>query len=68
MKQACTALEAGDFDGWLDVLLPYYDKTYAHSGMMRKGETFSFTLEKYNDQEIENLAGIKHELWNMVKS
>ena len=68
MKEACASLEEGDFNGWLDVLLPYYDKTYAHSSMMRKGDSFTIKMEKYNDREIESLAGIKQELWNLVKS
>jgi len=67
-KQACTALQNGDFDGWLDVLLPYYDKTYAHSNLIRQGESCLFIMEKYNDDEIDRLAQLKHKLWSRINS
>ncbi|MCU0404247.1 MAG: tRNA 2-selenouridine(34) synthase MnmH [Chitinophagaceae bacterium] len=63
MKFACEALESGNFDGWLDVLLPYYDKTYNHSGLLRKGDSISFAIENYNDQELEELVKIKNRIW-----
>jgi tRNA 2-selenouridine synthase len=41
-KVAVEALKAGDWNGWLDILLQYYDKTYSYSLSQRRGTVVEF--------------------------
>lgn len=63
MKQACIALVSGDWQGWLDVLLPYYDKTYAHSRQTHTGTITRLMLTGNQQKDIDALVGLKEEIW-----
>lgn len=63
MKQACTALVAGDWQGWLDVLLPYYDKTYAHSKQTHSGTITKLLLTGNHQNDVDALVRLKEEIW-----
>lgn len=63
MKQACIALVAGDWQAWLDVLLPYYDKTYAHSRQTHTGSQTKLLLTGDLQKDVDSLVLLKEALW-----
>jgi tRNA 2-selenouridine synthase len=63
MKLACIALVAGDWQGWLDVLLPYYDKTYAHSRQTHTGTITRLLLSGDLQKDLDALVALKKEIW-----
>lgn len=67
-KEACNALSIGDFNGWLDVVLPYYDKTYAHSSGLRKGEVVRFPVSDPSKPMITTLLHVKNQLWKQSEN
>jgi tRNA 2-selenouridine synthase len=67
MKAACTNLEAGNWQGWLDVLLPYYDKTYSHSGKIRSGAVYPITLTGLTQSDIDSILQLKENIWKNQK-
>ncbi len=68
MKQACMALVSGDWQGWLDLLLPYYDKTYAHSRQTHTGAVTKCLLTGNVEQDTDALLYFKDEIWKKSKS
>jgi tRNA 2-selenouridine synthase len=63
MKSACDALESGNWQAWLDVLLPYYDKTYAHSSGIRTGQVYPLTLTLEIENDLQAMLAIKDQIW-----
>ncbi len=63
MKEACNALLADDWQGWLDILLPYYDKTYAHSQKVRTGKTYPLNLTGQEGTDVRALIALKENIW-----
>jgi tRNA 2-selenouridine synthase len=63
MQLACDGLLRGDMHAWLDILLPYYDKTYAHSSGMRNGELHTFSVSGQADVDVTGLLQLKELLW-----
>ncbi len=64
MKIACQALLSEDWQGWLDILIPYYDKTYAHSRNVRVGASYPLTLSGNSNEEINALMELSKKIWN----
>ena len=53
LKQALLLLEAGDIHGWLEIVLGYYDKLYAHGSTQReKDKCFDINLEDIAENEF----------------
>jgi tRNA 2-selenouridine synthase len=63
VRAACAELEAGNWQGWLDVLLPYYDKTYAHSGKAHTGKVYPVTLTGDGALDVDALLTLKKQIW-----
>lgn len=63
MKAACNSLEQGNWQAWLDVLLPYYDKTYVHSAGIRTGQVYPLTLTLETEQDLQAMLAIKKQIW-----
>jgi tRNA 2-selenouridine synthase len=64
MKIACQALLSEDWQGWLDILIPYYDKTYAHSRNARIGASHPLTLSGNTDEDVKSLIVASKKIWN----
>ncbi len=47
LKQALNFLESGDIEGWLDIVLDYYDKLYSYGTTQRNSE-FCFHIDLEN--------------------
>ncbi|HSK13299.1 MAG TPA: hypothetical protein VK907_08790, partial [Phnomibacter sp.] len=60
---ACERLQQGDWQAWLDVLLPYYDKTYAHSRLLHTGPATAVTLTGSPENDLNTLIELKEEIW-----
>lgn len=64
MRQACTALQAGDHHTWLDIVLHYYDKTYAHSTQQHKGSLHSFAPPTATPAHwVPPLLALNQQIW-----
>jgi tRNA 2-selenouridine synthase len=63
MQLACDGLMRGDLHAWLDILLPYYDKTYAHSAAIRKGEVYTVSVTGETEVDIKELLELKDRVW-----
>jgi tRNA 2-selenouridine synthase len=55
LTEALNALEEGRMSDWLDVLIEYYDKTYAHSLSVRK-PTEKVEINVSEDETTESIA------------
>jgi hypothetical protein len=66
MKEACNALLADNWQGWLDILIPYYDKTYAHSEMVRTGEKYTLHLTGTDAMDAQSLIALKNNIWKQA--
>lgn len=64
MRQACAALEAGDHNTWLDIVLHYYDKTYGHSTQQHMGNVLGYTPTTTQPAEwAPHLIAMKNDIW-----
>ena len=63
-QQAAALLTSGDWQGWLDILLVYYDKTYAHSGQIRTGPVRHFRPGNDMAADTTLLLHLKNQIWN----
>jgi tRNA 2-selenouridine synthase len=63
VRAACADLESGNWQGWLDVLLPYYDKTYAHGSKAYSGKIFPLTITGDGLNDVNKLLELKNEIW-----
>ena len=51
-QQALTFLEANNLNQWLEIILNYYDKTYAHSNTKRENSTCLKVPFKWTDPDV----------------
>lgn len=68
MQVACNALLAEDWQGWLDILLPYYDKTYAHSEKSRTGSSYPLALTGDGPTDLVALIRLNETIWKQEKN
>ncbi len=66
MKVACNALLADDWQGWLDILIPYYDKTYGHSEKARTGESYALHVTGEDNTDVQALIALKEKIWKQA--
>jgi tRNA 2-selenouridine synthase len=66
MKEACNALLADNWQGWLDILIPYYDKTYSHSEKVRTGEKYTLQLTGTDAMDAQSLIALKNNIWKQA--
>ncbi|MBK7964269.1 MAG: hypothetical protein IPK10_02410 [Bacteroidetes bacterium] len=52
MKRALDFLMANDLSQWLEIVLDYYDKTYAHSNTKRENNTCMKVAFKWTDPDV----------------
>ncbi len=56
-KLALELLETGDLSGWLDVLMPYYDKMYSY-GLEQRDQENVIHVETTAEDDIDTIAHI----------
>ncbi|HMT30522.1 MAG TPA: hypothetical protein PKD91_14700, partial [Bacteroidia bacterium] len=55
-KEAISLLQSGDFDGWLEIVLAYYDKLYNYGNTLRdQTKIHPVDLTEKNDQETVSI-------------
>ena len=65
MKIACTALLSEEWQGWLDILIPYYDKTYTHSRNVRSGESHPLILSGDRQNNLQAVIDLSKKIWKI---
>jgi tRNA 2-selenouridine synthase len=55
MNEALTALENGNYNEWVEVLLQYYDKTYSHS-LNERQSLVRVSLDVADNEKISDVA------------